>query len=51
MSKKYFDRLEDMGKTEFELSGLDAEKLESMPSDQRRKVLMSAGLDPDKYDF
>jgi hypothetical protein len=38
-------------KTEFELTGLDADKLECMDIDERRKTLEDAGLDPDDYDF
>jgi len=37
--------------TELELSGLDAEKLEFMTADERRRVLEEAGLIPDEYDF
>ncbi len=37
--------------TELELSGLDAEKLEFMTEDERRKVLEEAGLIPEEYDF
>ena len=32
-------------------SGLDPEKLEFMRMDERRKVLIEAGLNPDRYDF
>ena len=38
-------------KTEFELSGLDADELEFMEPWERREALEAAGLDPDKYDF
>ena len=41
----------DEGKTELQLSGLDPEKLEFMRMDERRKVLIEAGLNPDCYDF
>lgn len=37
--------------TEFELSGLDAGKLERMRRSERREVLRAAGLNPDEYDF
>ena len=37
--------------TEFERSGLDAEKLGFMDIGERRAMLIGAGLDPDKYDF
>ncbi len=37
--------------TEFELSGLDAGKLEVMRKSERREVLRAAGLNPDEYDF
>lgn len=37
--------------TEFELSGLDAGKLEVMRKAERREVLRAAGLNPDEYDF
>ncbi|GAA6490869.1 MAG TPA: hypothetical protein H9782_11070 [Candidatus Bariatricus faecipullorum] len=39
------------GMTEFERSGLDAEKLGWLPSARRRKILENAGLNPDEYDF
>ena len=39
------------GFTEFELSGLDAGKLEVMRKSERREVLSAAGLNPDEYDF
>ena len=32
-------------------AGIDPEKLEYMPSTQRRQILAHAGLDPDDYDF
>lgn len=38
-------------KTEFELSGLDANELEFMEPWERREALEDAGLDPDEYDF
>ena len=38
-------------KTEFEMSGLDADELEFMVPDERREALDDAGLDPDDYDF
>ncbi len=41
----------DSDETEFELSGLDADELELMDSNERREVLEEAGLDPDDYDF
>lgn len=37
--------------TELELSGLNAEALEFMYADERRELLMEAGLNPDEYDF
>lgn len=42
---------DDMAKTEFELSGLDANELEFMEKSKRREVLEKAGLNPDEYDF
>ena len=38
-------------KTEFEMSGLDADELEFMDPDERREALEDAGLDPDDYDL
>ena len=38
-------------RTELELSGLDPVKLEFMYAEDRRKLLLRAGLNPDKYDF
>lgn len=38
-------------RTEFEMSGLDADELEFMDADERREILEDAGLDPDDYDF
>lgn len=37
--------------TELELSGLNAEALEFMYADERRALLLEAGLNPDEYDF
>lgn len=37
--------------TELELAGIDAEELSWMDEDERREVLVDAGLDPDDYDF
>lgn len=37
--------------TELELSGLNAEALEFMYADERRELLIEAGLNPDEYDF
>ena len=45
------DMMSDNQKTEFELSGLDAEELEYMGAYERREALEAAGLDPDEYDF
>lgn len=42
---------EDEAKTDFEMSGLDADELEFMDADERREALEDAGLDPDDYDF
>ena len=38
-------------KTELELSGLDPTELEFMDPEERKKLLISSGLDPKKYDF
>ncbi len=38
-------------KTEFELSGLNADELGFMRADERRAVIEAAGLNPDEYDF
>lgn len=38
-------------KTEFELSGLNADELEFMRADERRTVIEAAGLNPEEYDF
>ena len=38
-------------KTEFELSGLNADELGFMRADERRVVIEAAGLNPDEYDF
>ncbi|MCI8710186.1 MAG: hypothetical protein HFG99_11585 [Dorea sp.] len=38
-------------KTEFELSGLDADELGFMRADERRAAMEAAGLNPDEYDF
>lgn len=38
-------------KTEFELSGLNADELERMSGVERRKIMKAAGLNPDDYDF
>lgn len=38
-------------KTEFELSGLNADELGFMRADERRAVMEAAGLNPDEYDF
>ena len=38
-------------RTEFEMSGLDADELEFMDADERREILEDAGLDPDDYYF
>lgn len=37
--------------TEFERSGLDADELEYMGANERKRVLEHAGLNPDDYDF
>ena len=37
--------------TELELSGLNPDELERMNGEERRMVLVGAGLDPDVYDF
>ena len=37
--------------TELELSGLNAEALEFMYADERRELLIEAGLNPDEYEF
>lgn len=42
---------DDSSRTELELSGLDPDELEFMDVDERRKVLLNAGLNPDEYDF
>ncbi|MGP1361403.1 MAG: hypothetical protein ACTTK5_03120 [Candidatus Fimenecus sp.] len=41
----------DSSRTELELSGFDPDKLEFMDSEERKIVLLAAGLDPQKYDF
>lgn len=41
----------DDQRTEFEMSGLDADDLEFMDAEERREALEGAGLDPDDYDF
>lgn len=38
-------------KTEFELSGLNADELGFMRADERRAAIEAAGLNPDEYDF
>ena len=45
------EMMQEEEKTEFEMSGLDADELEFMDPDERRKALEDAGLDPDDYDF
>lgn len=45
------EMMQEEEKTEFELSGLDADELEFMDPDERREALEDAGLDPDDYDF
>ena len=45
------EMIRDEEKTEFELSGLDAEELGYMEPYERRMALEEAGLDPDEYDF
>ena len=45
------EMMQEEEKTEFEMSGLDADELEFMDSDERREALEDAGLDPDDYDF
>ena len=47
----FLEELDKVEKTEFELSGLDAEELEFMDPEERRCVLEEAGLNPDEYDF
>ena len=42
---------EDYEETELELAGIDPEELEYMDDDERREILVDAGLDPDDYDF
>lgn len=41
----------DDQRTEFEMSGLDADELEFMDAEERREALEGAGLEPDDYDF
>lgn len=38
-------------RTEFEMSGLNADELGFMRADERRAVIEAAGLNPDEYDF
>ncbi|MCI8320657.1 MAG: hypothetical protein HFH02_06235 [Dorea sp.] len=38
-------------RTEFELSGLNADELGFMRADERRMIIEAAGLNPDEYDF
>ena len=45
------EMIQEEEKTEFEMSGLDADELEFMDPDDRREALEDAGLDPDDYDF
>lgn len=45
------EMIQEEEKTEFEMSGLDADELEFMDPDERREALEDAGLDPDDYDF
>ena len=45
------EMMQEEEKTEFEMSGLDADELEFMDPDERREALEDAGLDPDDYDF
>lgn len=47
----YFSKMMMYEMTEFELSGLDAEELGFMGTEERREILEAAGLDPDEYDF
>lgn len=47
----FLDEMMQEEKTEFEMSGLDADELEFMDPDERREALEDAGLDPDDYDF
>lgn len=48
----FLDELtKDDQRTEFEMSGLDADEMEFMDADERREALEDAGLDPDDYDF
>ena len=45
------ETMQEEEKTEFEMSGLDADELEFLDPDERREALEDAGLDPDDYDF
>ena len=45
------EMMQEEEKTEFEMSGLDADELEFMDPDERREALEDAGIDPDDYDF
>lgn len=45
------EMMQEEEKTEFEMSGLDADELEFVDPDERREALEDAGLDPDDYDF
>ena len=45
------EMMQEEEKTEFEMTGLDADELEFMDPDERREALEDAGLDPDDYDF
>lgn len=51
MEFAFLDEMEEEEKTEFEISGLDADELEFMDPDERREALEDAGLDPADYDF
>ena len=45
------DTIEEEGLTELEQAGLDPEKLGFMRGEERRLVLVGAGLNPEEYDF
>lgn len=37
--------------TELEQAGIDPEKMEYLKPDERIRILIRAGLDPEEYDF
>lgn len=51
MQMREYKKILQEEKTEFEMSGLDAEELGFMRADERRAVIEAAGLNPDEYDF